>query len=272
MRKKLFKISVLIILILFAFAATKKPSNDRNWRDYYTNTPDAIIEEETVTLKNVRNWNHSNEEILSEEWLDEVVIDKNSIKQVWFGFSGFSKNPALGHTLLSFELDNGSVYTLSVEARQEIGEKYSAIKGLFNEFELLYGWATERDYVGVRVFLLNQPVELYPLNLNREEAQAVFMAMAQKTHNVATEPKFYNTITSNCTNELAATIKEKWPDRISYNIAQNLPGLSVNYLDKIGLIEVSKRKVIPKNNPQLQETIHQTPADFSLVLRQLLTD
>lgn len=270
--RKLLAFLLLIGIVTYIGMRQMTPLHNKDWQSYYEKTPDAEVVGRTVTLKNVRNWNHNNDEVLSKEWIDEVSINVEDVKKIWFGYSGFSKIPVLGHTFLSFELGDGRVYTLSVEARREEGEEYSAVKGLFNKFELNYGWGTERDYVGVRVFLLHQPIELYPLNLTEAEAQAIFITMAEKTHQIAESPQFYNTILSNCTNELAQAIETKYPDRISYDLAHNLPGLSINHLEQVGLLTILNRQIIPRHQEDLQRAIQETPRDFSAALRQVLAN
>ncbi len=267
--KRLIQISILILLVGGAWALNQTPSHDRDWQPYYAKTPDAVIENGIVTLKNVRNWNHDADSVLSREWID-VEVDPEDIERVWFGYSGFSKLPLLGHTFLSFELKNGEVYTLSVEARREADESFAAFYGLFNNYELLYGWGTERDFIGVRVFLLEQPIELYELDLTPEEAGGIFLALAKRTGEIATEPTFYNTVLSNCTNELVSSINERYPDSISYNLAHNFPGFSLDYLKEAGLLSYKNRFVIPNDNPELIKTIGTTPEDFSRVLREVL--
>lgn len=269
--KKLLLISLIALLSFGIYLFTLTPANDREWEEFSKRTPDAIVTADRVTLTNVRNWNHSTSSVLSQDWIDTVEIDPYEIEKVWFGLSSFSSIAAFGHTFLSFELRDGSAYTLSIEARREAGEEYSFTKGLIRQYDLLYGWGTERDYVGVRTFLLKQSVELYPLHLTPAESAAVFVALAQETHQVASNPRFYNTLTSNCTNELVKVINQKYPDSLPYHISHNLPGLSIAYLQKQGLIDKNtERTIIQADDPALLDTINGSPADFSRVLRSII--
>jgi len=268
------KLLLILLISIFSFGIylfTLSPANDREWESFSARTPDAIVESDSITLSNVRNWNHSTSSVLREDWIDFVTVNPSQLKQIWFGLSSFSDIAAFGHTFLSFEFIDGSVYTLSIEARREAKEEYSFTKGMFRQYDLLYGWGTERDYVGVRAFLLDQKVELYPLDLTPDESAAVLVALAEETHLTASKPRFYNTLTSNCTNELAKVINRKYPDSLPYHISHNLPGLSIDYLQDQGLIDpTAKRTVIPANNQALVDTIDQSPQDFSRVLRETI--
>ena len=51
---------------------------------------------------------------------------------------------------------------------------------------------------------------IYPLQLTTEQSQTFLKAVLEKTISVSTTPRFYNTLTSNCTNELAKTAGLSW--------------------------------------------------------------
>lgn len=257
----------------------RTPLADRNWYDFYEQTGDTSITNNTVTLKNVRDWNHSTTSVLERTWHDEIEIPIDSVESIWFGLSRFGSTGMSGHSFMSFELTNGTAYVLSIEARREINEQYSAFYGLFNQYELWYGWGTERDFVGGRLFLLDQPIEYYKLNLTPEESQAVFLAVARETAVVYATPQFYNTLWANCTNLLAKTINQSYPGRIPYNIAWNLPGTSVSFLQAQGLINqtiptetLTQTTQINNHDPALLETINTSPTDFSRQLRVQLDE
>ena len=107
----------------------------------------------------------------------------------------------MGHSFLSFELASGSAYTLSIEARREVGETYSAPKGMFNQFDLWYG--QHRARLPQCVTVSGRPSMNITDWTTPEEAQAVFKAVAADTARIAESPQFYNTLTANCTNLLA---------------------------------------------------------------------
>ena len=51
------------------------------------------------------------------------------------------------HTLLLFEFEGDRLLGLTIEARRERNEDYSALRGIFNAFELAYVWGTARDFL-----------------------------------------------------------------------------------------------------------------------------
>ena len=54
-------------------------------------------------------------------------------------------SPNIAHTMVSFGFSGSDYICFSIETRKEKGEGYSAIKGLFRQFELVYVAADERD-------------------------------------------------------------------------------------------------------------------------------
>ena len=262
-------------LVGIVYLTTLKPSHDRNWYDFYDRTPDSSFEEDgTVVLRHVRNWKHDYSGTISKEWLEDVRVHPDEIKRVWFVISAIGDSKLVAHSFLNFELEDGRVISFSIEARREIGEPYSAILGLFRQYELAYTWGMERDFVGVRLFALKYRTEVYPLQLTKEEAGGVFKAMARATALVADNPSFYNTLTGNCTNLLAEAINASNPGRLPYDPSWNLPALSVGYLADQGFIKtggeetivVREKAVINRFTEELLAA-NGSPEDFSRALR-----
>jgi len=71
---------------------------------------------------------------------------------------------------------------------------------------------------------------MYPLQLSAVQKQAFLKALLEKTISVSTTPRFYNTLTSNCTNELAKTAGLSW----TYEFV--LTGYSAERLHSLNLI------------------------------------
>jgi hypothetical protein len=102
-----------------------------------------------------------------------------------------------------FEFGEGDLVGLTIEARKESRETYSALGGAFNKFELMYYWASPRDLMTRRAVMMDRELYMYPLQLSQAEAEAYLTSLLEKTISIEERPRFYNTLTSNCTNELA---------------------------------------------------------------------
>lgn len=257
---------------------TRVPKVDLDWKDDLAATASASVNERgIVTLRNVRDWTYNGAKVVSTEWRS-VTLDPKQVKAVWFILEPFPKWHAVGHTLLSFEFEDGSAYAFSIEARLQKGQTYSSWKGLFNTYELAYTWGTERDFISRRLYYLGHDVRAYPLAVSSTTAQILFSKLITETNELAAKPRFYNTLTENCTNTLAYMVNELKPHTLPRALAWYFTGLSDIYLMKhhfIALINDSVAETqahfdLTPLKTKLESASETTGPDFSRALREAL--
>lgn len=273
------RVAILLLLILIAwtgFVLLKEPRTDRAWLPEQAITATSQVAGNAVTIRGVRDWTYNEEGPLVTDWND-VTVDSAKIVRTWFLIEPFSDIKAVGHTFLSFEFEDGTVLSFSVEAKREENETYSAIRGQFRAYELAYQWGTERDFVTRRMIYLDHPLRLYPLTLTSEQSQALFRSLTEETQLLAEQPRFYNTLTANCTNVLANIVNRHYPGTLPYDIAWNLTGYADLYLMEQGLIAEgeSKEETIAAHDltpyrANVKEIAVTPPAAFSMSLRELI--
>lgn len=238
--KRIALITLGILLILLGgFFLVSKPSDARAWIVEQSRTATGTISDESVTITNVRDWTYGTSSPLTTEWRT-VTVDPREITRVWFLLEPFSEIKEIGHTFLSFEFEDGTVLSFSVEARREQGEEYSALKGQFNAYELSYQWGFERDFVTRRLLYLDHPLRLYPLELTPEARSALFLTLVTETNVLAENPRFYSTLLHNCTNTLARIVNRHYPSSLPWDKSWYLTGLSDEYLMNEGYIVVDE--------------------------------
>jgi hypothetical protein len=132
--------------------------------------------------------------------------------------------------LLLFEFEGDRLLGLTIEARREEGEEYSAFHGQFNAFELIYIWATARDLLIRRVVMLDHEVFVYPVDISAEQNRTLLRNLLQRSQSLQHTARYYNTIVSNCTNELAKAAGFHWAP------AYILTGRSDEYLYRRGIL------------------------------------
>lgn len=270
----------LVSLVVLFYNLT--PKTNANWVDYLVYQPETNhdIESNTLTIKPLRDWQYGvNDTIVSKDWRDTQEMNINELESVWFVLEAFGKIPAVGHTFLTFEFKNGESYSFSIEARREVGEPYSTVKGMFNTYEVAYTWSTERDAISRRVVKDGHRVKMYKLNITDQEEKALLLAAANATNQVAAVPMFYNTLTSNCTNLLAKLVNDLKPETLPYHLAWNLPGLSDKYLMNQNFITIDgnidrtmESASLIGMRDELASVATGTSAEFSLKLRELLSN
>lgn len=237
--KPLLTFAGFVLVLGLALVLAREPRNDRPWAEEVAKTATATLAGDgSAVLRNVRDFTYGDRTIISRAWRAEVPLDTNKIVRAWFVLEPFSAWKAVGHTYLTFEFGDGSAYSFSVEARKQKDQSYSAFLGLFNAYELAYSWGTERDFLTRRVLYLDHPVYIYPMKITPKEAQAIFKTLLVKTNDLAAHPRFYNTLTANCTNVLAEIVNGIKPGAIPRDVSWYLPGHSDRFLARIGYLVV----------------------------------
>src|SRR5262249_19096254 len=124
----------------------------------------------------------------------------------------------IAHTMLSFVFDEGPPLCVSIEVRKKVGQGYSAIRGFFRQFELIYTFADERDLVRVRTNFRDEDVRLYRLSTEPKRAKQVLLSYLKTANRLATQPMWYNAATNNCTTDLIEHFRPvPWDYRILFN-------------------------------------------------------
>ncbi|MBL8351820.1 MAG: DUF4105 domain-containing protein [Burkholderiaceae bacterium] len=179
------------------------PSNNRDWVTENARLPRATVAGKLVTVHDIRNFGYRSETDFTPAYYDKR-FDLDQLEGVdlvavyWMG-------PHIAHVMLSFGFAGGDRLAISIEARKEKGEGYSTVNGFFRQYELYYVVADERDVIGLRTNIRNDPPEqvyIYPLRGGREEARRLFMAYIDQINALAARPEFYNSLTTNCTTNI----------------------------------------------------------------------
>jgi hypothetical protein len=190
-----------LFIILLAWWLSITPSNDRAWQAEVARLPHATIEGDLVTVHDVRNFAYRSETDFTPAYYTRSY-DLRKLAGVDL-FSIYWMGPAIAHTIISFDFGDQGHLAVSIEARKEEGEGYSSVKGFFRQYELIYIVADERDVIRLRTSYRNDPPEdvyLYRLQGTPENARRFFLAYIEAINDISEQPRFYNTLTANCTN------------------------------------------------------------------------
>ena len=134
--------------LVLAWWFTLQPSNERDWQPDVAVLPYADINGNQVTLHNIRNCDYRTETDFDVQYYDKTFdLDKLRTADLYMVYWG---SPHMAHTMVSFGFEGGDYVCFSIETRKQKGQGYSAIKGLFRQFELIYIVGDERDLVRLR--------------------------------------------------------------------------------------------------------------------------
>jgi hypothetical protein len=213
-RGKLLKL--LIVFGAFALVAlwwlTLKPSNDRQWQPDVAQTAWAEINGDEVTVHNVRNCDFRTETDFTPHWETRTVrLSQITGMDLAIDYWG---SPWISHPIVSFRFADPRPLCFSIETRKAIGQSYSALRGLYRQYTLIYVVADERDSIRVRSnYRQGENVYLYHTMASPAQARARFLEYVNTINELREHPRWYNALTSNCTTNIRTqrSINERAP-------------------------------------------------------------
>lgn len=208
-----------------------RPSNDRIWADDVARVMTGTVEGNRVTLHNVRDFDWRSDTDYTQRWeTRRFDLDRlDSVDMIMSYWSG----PAIAHMLVSFGFGGADYVVFSVEIRPEKGEPFSEIGGFFNEFELSIVAADERDVIRVRTNVRGEDDYLYRINMPKQAMRSLFLAYIDESNKLAITPRFYNTVTANCTT-LVYHMMKQIVGYLPWNFRLLLTGYLPEYVYRIG--------------------------------------
>lgn len=217
--KRLGIASGAFVLVL-AWWLTQQPRNDRNWQPDVAQTPWAEIKGDEVTLHNVRNSDYRTATHYTPRWETRTVrLSQLTGVDMFINYWG---SPYMAHPIVSFQFADALPLCFSIETRKETGENYSAIGGIYRQYELIYIAADERDVVRLRTnYRKGEEAYLYHTKITPDRARARFMEYITTINSLRDHPRWYNAITTNCTTAVRsqhpASERLPWDWRILVN-------------------------------------------------------
>src|SRR3984957_3395097 len=173
------------------------PSNDRIWADDVAQMTAGTADGNRVTLRNVRNFEWRSDTDYTQRWETRAYdLERlNSVDMIMSYWTG----PAIAHMLISFGFEDGEHVVFSVEIRREKRESFSEIGGFFKEFELSVSSADERDVIRVRTNVRGEDDYHSRIRMRLAAMRSLFLSYTDEANTLVAKPRFYNTITVNCT-------------------------------------------------------------------------
>ena len=250
MRSSLVAAAVVVpaVLVSAISVASRTPRADRAWAE----DVGVLASVETrpdgrVRLDGVRDWRYSADSAIAKGYFDETY-DPAELSSLWFYEAPFGDSGLIAHTFLVFEFEglpeDRRWLALSVEARKEEGEEYSILGGMMRSFEVTHVWATEGDVVTRRVTLYGDAVTRYRVTIPPEGLAPLFRELVSETRQLASTPRWYNTLSTNCTSLLARYANVVQADAVPWDPSFVLTGRAAAYLGELGYVEPGSGEAI----------------------------
>jgi hypothetical protein len=227
-----------ILLALLLVAELHRPSDTRDWQRDQAVMAQATFDGDLVHIENVRNFIYRTTRDYAPAYYN-ATYNLSELTTVYFLQEDISTFKPLAHTMLTFTFADGRHLTLSVEARKEVGESYSPLKGVLRQYELIYVIGDESDVIRLRTNYRNDMVRMYPIKTTPGNARMLLTSMLEEATALRERPQFYNTLTSTCTTNLVKHANRVTPGRIPTRIGVLLPGYADRLAYDQGLIDTT---------------------------------
>jgi hypothetical protein len=212
-----------------------RPSNQRVWADDVAQMTTGTVSGGIVTLHNVRNFAWRTNTDYAQHWeTRSYELDRlDSVDMIMSHWTG----RMIAHMLISFGFEGGGHVAFSVEIRREKQQSFSEVGGFFKEFELSVIAADERDVVRVRTNVRGEDAFLYRLVMPLAAMRSLFLAYVEEANRLVRTPRFYNTITVNCTT-LVYHMMKRIAGGLPWSYRVLLSGYMPEYVYRIGRLDL----------------------------------
>jgi hypothetical protein len=265
-------IGILLLLLIIASVAwfgLRKPSNDRNWAQDQKILAYADINDNLITIHNVRNFTYRTTDDYTPGYYDQTY-DLNKIKGVSYVVEPFSDLAGPAHTFVTFEFEDKKFVSVSIEIRKQAGQVFSGWKSAFNVYELMYVIADERDVVKLRSNYRQDIVYMYPMR-SADNGRGLFLDMIKRANKLKDQPEFYNLFTSTCTTNIVDHVNNvvDSENRIPWSISMLLPSYSDKFAYDLGLINTDLPFAAARNKYFINQRAdkYANDPDFSSTIR-----
>lgn len=199
-KRRRYKLSVFAgwFAIVTAWWLTLDPTNQAEWQPDVSQLAWAEIEGDVVTLHNIRNIDYRSESDYTPRW-ETRSVRLSQLTGIDMAITYWG-SPWMAHPIMSFQFADAPPVCFSIETRKKIGQSYSAIGGLYRQYELIFIVADERDVVRLRTnYRQGEDVYLYRTTLTPDQARKRFLDYLHSINRLKQKPQWYHAITTNCT-------------------------------------------------------------------------
>jgi hypothetical protein len=227
----------VIFLGLLGWWSGFTPSHQRDWIPELARLPEIARDGDIITVSNLRNFVWRSETDYDQRW-ETRRYDLTRIEGADL-FLSYWSGEAIAHLLVSFPFTDQAPLTFSIEVRREKGEEWDTLAGFFRSYEMAYVAADERDLVGLRSHARKEDVRLFRLAATPAQARDMLLAYAADVNSLAAKPRWYNTLTTNCTTvvyHLVGSVAPGWKFSLPLDPRVLLSGYLPGYLQRIGAV------------------------------------
>lgn len=214
-----------------------QPSLDLEWAADCEHLTTATVDGTSITFNMVRDFTWRTTRDRDEHWVEEVKVDANDLKDVWFVVDHFHSLKGLAHTYLTFEFGCGTCLSFSFETRREKGERYHPWDGLWRAYELYLLVGFERDVTGLRTHGRKNKDYMFRAITPPGKDRELLFGMINKLNSLSQHPEWYHSLLTTCNTSIVRIVNQVTPGRIPFLWRNFLPGYTPKAAFRLKLIE-----------------------------------
>jgi len=267
LQRSAFTALAVALLAVVGYLA-HRPSNDRSWKPEVARLPSIDIEDNRLSLTDLRDFRWHSKETFDERWAN-ANYDLGQLAGIDLVVVPFDDADLAAHVMLSFGFEDGRQLIVSVEGRLEQGESYSLIGGAARQLELIYVFGVESDLIDLRIRHRGNRLYIFPLRLDASFAKDLLLELCQSANQLFDQPRFYATLRHNCTTTLLRHVNRLREEPIGLSREILFPARIGELLHRLGYLDTKLDWPEAKQRFRVDSRIGETPDwnQYSRILR-----
>ncbi len=197
---------------------SQEPSHCREWDRNFSQLPRIATEGDMITIEGVRNSDYGTYDDCTPRYETRHYHLSNlqgaDLLILQWG------SPWMCHPMFVFDFGSDGRVCISIEVRYRVGQKYSLLRSLYRQQELMFVVSDERDAILRRTkWLTGHDLYLYRIYAEALTLRHFFLEYANSINALAARPRWYHGLTTNCTTTIYTQGRGhmKWDRRILFN-------------------------------------------------------
>jgi hypothetical protein len=213
-----FAVLLGVLALFLGWWLSQKPSNNRDWDPSVAVLPRAARDGEAVTIENVRNFEYRTLDDFTPRYETRIyhLTNLRGVDIIFFNWG----LEFMSHPVLVFDFGPDGRICMSIEVRYRKGQKYSIIRSLYRQQELIFLVADERDAILRRTkYDQSQQAYFYRFNAGAQELRAAFLDYIDAINSLYEAPRWYHGLCANCTTTFYRLPRSRW--RFDWRVLAN---------------------------------------------------
>jgi hypothetical protein len=193
-----FVVLLGVAVLFLSWWFRQKPSQQRDWQPAVAVLPRAVLAGDSVTIENVRNFDYPSRDVFVPRYETRTfhLAHLKSADIIFFTWG----SPWMSHPVLVFDFGPDGRVSVSIEVRYRKGQKYSILRSIYRQHELIFVVADQRDAILCRTkYRQNEQAHLYQFNASAAELRTVFLDYVDAINSLNDRPRWYHGLCANCT-------------------------------------------------------------------------